>query len=153
MYTYDLVYRSLVYHMRTAMPPEVTVVDGESHGVRLDDPTGKPPSVTVTIDGMSSADIELGSIAAAYGLIYTVDAQSRTQRDAIKSLLFTTLTQQSVPVYTAFQEFTPASGAVIQWYGQFTGPVLIKDMPNFSEGRERFFWTALAFTDLTIIGV
>jgi hypothetical protein len=149
---YENIYRSLIAHARSFVPSGVVAIDGEAFGIRLDDPTGKAPSVTVTIEEQSTAAVELGSNASRFSLVYTIDAQSRRQRDALKHVVFTALTETAVPIYTAFDDFTPASGASVVAYGEYEDNVFVRDMPNLDSGRERFFWTALVFADITIIG-
>lgn len=153
MYDIDQLYRSLVHHLRGIMPSGVFVVDGEAYGVRLDDPQGQPPTVTVTIDDIGDFPVELGGLASQVSVIYTIDAQSRLQRDALKSIVYSGLRHTDVPVYSAFDDLTPASGAVVLKNAEFGDEVLARDMPNFSTDRERFFWTAQVFADVHILGV
>lgn len=154
MYTFDQIYRSLLYHTRSFTPLSVFVVDGASYGVRLDDPTGQSPVVTVTMEDVGDLPIELGSLSSSISVTYTIDAQSRTQRDALKTIVYSGIRHTPrIPVYSAFDDFTPASGAVILYDMEFADPMLVRDMPNFNTDREQFFWTALVFAEVQILGV
>jgi hypothetical protein len=88
--------------MSGVVPSGVTVIDGESYGIRLDDPTGKPPSVTVTIEDRVPDEVELGSFASSFNVIYTVDAHSRMQRDALKFSVYNALVSGTVPILQCF---------------------------------------------------
>ena len=155
MFFVDNVYKSLMYSVRAVVPSGVSVVDGEAIGINTENPAFSPPSVTVTLEEQSTAAIELGSTGTKFDIIFTIDAQSRRQRDAIKSILYAHVTTSQLPVYENFgaNDFTPASGTVVQYIGEYGDSVIVRDMPDLNQGRERFFWTAAVFADLLFTGV
>lgn len=153
MFPYERVHRSALYWARGIAPSGVAVVDGEAYGVRLDDPTGQSPSVTVSIEGLTTVDIELGSPASCYSVIFSVYAKSRLQRDALKQMIYSALDTSEIPIYSDFNDQTPASGATVVTSAEVDGAVIARDIPDFSQGREQFFWTAMIFADLIVIGV
>lgn len=150
-YVYDKVYRSLTYFVSQIVPSGVIVTDGESYGVRLEDPSGKPPSVAVTIEQAQDQAIELGSPAIQFSATITISAASRLQRDALKSIIHSGLAYNQISVYSNFVDFIP-SGAAEQ-YAEVSDYFIIKDMPNFNTNREKFFWTSVIFADITILGI
>lgn len=62
MYPSEKVYRSLIYFASGIMPSGVSITDGESYGVRLEDPTGMNPAVTVTLPDAQIPDDTIVSI-------------------------------------------------------------------------------------------
>jgi len=152
MYTIDKVYRSCIYFISQLVPSGVVVVEGESYGVRTDDPTGKQPSIAVQLDDISDSDIELGSFGTRYPLILTIAAKSRLQRDALKSIVYSGLMLQPFAIYSDVTlQNTPASGSVVETYAEIASRIRIRDMPNFDDDREKFFWTSVVFTSLNIL--
>src|SRR5262245_14946275 len=114
IYTIDSVYKGLLFYFSTIVPSGVTVVEGENYGIRLDDPTGKNPSVAVNVEEMQDASIELGTASTAFICSCTVNGLSRLQRDALKHIVYSGLVYSTIPFYTAYDQFNvPASGAAI----------------------------------------
>ncbi|SRR5258706_14931085 len=152
MYTLEKVYRSLIYHIGQIVPSGVTVTEGESYGVMVEDPTMQIPSVAVIIDDLNETDIELGSFSSSYGFTLSIAGRSRLQRDALKSILFDALrkTKNQITVYSDFIDYTPAPTAVAESAAE-VGTLIVSDVPNFSTDRERFFWVSVVVSALTII--
>lgn len=150
MYTHEKVYRSITYFLMQIVPSGVVVTDGESYGVRLDDPRGQSPSVAVVIDQSGSTAIELGSNSIQFNATITISALSRFQRDALKSIIMSGLFNTEIPVYSAFDEFIPSG--VIERYLDLGDYFKIRDMPNFATNREKFFWVSVVFVDLDLLG-
>lgn len=154
MYSQEKIYRSLLYFVEQIVPSGVEVTDGESYGIRLDDPTGKSPAVTVTMPESRDQALELGSFGTAYSVIFTISAVSRMQRDALKSIVHSGILLNQIPVYSNLnQQFVPASGAFIEKYASVGDYFQIRDMPNFSSDREKFFWGAAVFVTLDVLGL
>ena len=153
MFPIEKLYRSLIYHMSELAPSGVSVVEGESYGVRFEDPTGKNPSVTVTMENIAEQPIELGSFGTNYSVVYTITALSRLQRDALKSIVYSGLLYNPVQVYSAFQQYAPASGAIVERIAESQPPIIIRDMPNFESDRERFFWVSIVSVGFDTIGL
>lgn len=146
IYTVDSVYKGLLYYISTIVPSGVTVVEGENYGIRLDDPTGKNPSVAVNIDELQDTSLELGSASTAYTCNCTLNAKSRLQRDALKQIIYSGLVYGGIPFYTQYDENNvPASGASIIGCVEVQTGIRIRDMPDFNSGRERFFWSSVVF--------
>lgn len=146
IYTVDNIYKGLIYYFATIVPSGVTVVEGENYGIRLDDPSGKNPSVAVNIDELHDASLELGSASTAYICNCTLNAKSRLQRDALKQIVYSGLVYGGIPYYSAYDTHNvPASGAVLLGYVEVQEGIRIRDMPDFSTNRERFFWSSVVF--------
>lgn len=150
-YTYDKVYRSITYFVSQIIPSGVQVVDGESYGIRLDDPVGKSPSIAVTIEQSQDVAIELGSPSIQFNTTLTINAVSRLQRDALKSIVHSGLVNNQIPVYDSFVDFVP--NGVIERYLCVGDYFSIKDMLNFTTNREKFFWVSVVFVDLELLGI
>lgn len=150
IYTHDKVYRSVTYFLMQLVPSGVVVEDGESYGVRIEDPTGKSPSVAVVIDESASVAKELGSTSMQFHATITISALSRIQRDALKSIVASGLHHTEISVYTMFDDFTPIGN--IEQYLEIGDYFQIRDMPNFNTNREKFFWTSVVFVDLDLLG-
>lgn len=153
MYTQEKVYRSLIYHVAQLVPSGILVVEGASYGVNFDDPTGQSPSVAVELNDTRDEDIELGGMGTTYDITITLNAKSRVQRDALKTVLRAGLLQNPMRVYSTFSgtSLVPASGAVTERIGE-VGQIVMRDMPNFESDRERFFWVSVLVSELTILG-
>lgn len=148
----EYITRSLVYALSFIVPSGISVVDGDAYGVRYEDPSGKNPAITITLDDTETEAIELGSIGSRVSIIYTVTAQSKLQRNYLKDLVYNYLTQTTIPVYSGIRSnFTLPSGSLSYTSLDVNDPILVRNMPDFSENRERFFWTAVVFTTMTII--
>lgn len=147
MYIVDDVYKSLIYTVRTFAPSGVVVVSGENYGIRFDDPTGKNPSIAVNLEDISDLAIELGSGGAQFVCSLTINAKSRLQRDALKSIIFNNISNSAVPIYADADnnDFT-----VIK-YAEVRPGMKMRDMPNFNDGREAFYWTATVFFTIELI--
>ena len=152
MYSYDRIYRSIIYFVSMFVPSGVYVVDGESYGIRLDDPAGKQPSIAVNIEQSSDISIELGSFATRFDVVLTISAKSRIQRDALKTIVHSGILSNVVPIYTSFTNNIPSSGAVIERYLEAADYFKLKDMPNLETDREKFFWNAVCFVTLDTFG-
>lgn len=151
MNLYESVYRSLLHHINQIVPDTVFVVEGESYGIDQDDGTGKSPAVTVTLDNMRSSAIELGSNGEEFHVVYTVTARSRIQRDALKYIVYSGIVFQPISIYDDFEDYEPISGAVIRASAQFDEDIYMKDTPNFSSDREKFFWVSTVLTTLRVL--
>lgn len=149
----EKVYRSLVTFASGILPSTIPAIEGESYGVRFISPAGINPSVAITLEDILSSDRELGSISTDYHVVFTVNAQSRMQRDALKQVVYSGLMFNAIPIYSAFDgSGLPASGAFISDYAELVDHVLIRDMADFSSDRERFFWTAVIFAKIAVLG-
>jgi len=153
MYNSEKVYRSTYHFVEQILPSGVIAVDGQEYGIRVDDPVGKSPSVAVTLGDISNAALELGTIGSNYPVIFTINAKSRMQRDALKDIIRSGIMYQQIPIYSDFTSFTPASGAVIQSYAGIGDYFQMRDMPNFDSDREKFFWNAVVVVSLDILGI
>lgn len=153
MYPQEKMLRSLVYFAAQIIPSGVSVIDGESYGIRLEDPTALPPAVAVSIDVVREAGLELGSIGTHYPAVFTISGKSRQQRDALKDIVRSGLAFNPIPIYSDFSEFQPASGAVIEKYAALGDYFQARDMPSFDSDRERFFWNAVVFVTLDVLGL
>lgn len=153
MYSQEKIYRSLIYFLDQIVPSGVEVTGGESYGIRLDDPTGKSPAVTVTVPDLREQGLELGSFGTSYSVIFTISALSRMQRDALKDIVRSGILYNQLPIYSNFTQFVPASGAVIEKYASVGDYYKVKDMPDFASDREKFFWNAAVFVTLDVLGL
>lgn len=153
MYPGEKIYRSLIHFASGILPSGVIVTDGESYGIRLEDPTGKNPAVTVTLPDVTDSAIELGSFGSSYSAIFTISARSRMQRDALKDIVRSGILYNQIPIYSNFTDFVPASGAQIEQYASVGDYFQAKDMPNFASNREDFFWGAVVFVTLEVLGL
>lgn len=150
MIPFEYIYRSLIAFASGIVPSGIEVVEGESYGVRFEDPRGRNPSVTVALDNMTEASLELGSPATEYLVGFTINAQSRRQRDAIKTIVYSGCLFNLIPIYSSFDvSGIPASGATITSYAEVADNIAIRDMPDFAS--ERFFWTALAYFRVSVL--
>lgn len=152
MYAFEKVYRSVLHFVAQIVPSGITVIDGQEYGIRVDDPVGKSASVAVTLGDTTNAELELGSYATDYPAYITINAQSRLQRDALKTIIRTGLYSNQIPVYSDFTGFIPASGAVIEQYAELGNYYQARDMPNFESDREKFFWCAVVTVSLEVFG-
>lgn len=153
LYPQEKIYRSVTYFVQTIVPSGVVVVDGQSYGIRFDDPTGQPTAVAVTITSTTDQPLELGSIGTSYKTVFTINATSRMQRDALKDIIRSGLAYHQIPVYSTFDEFTPGSGAVIEKYCALGDYFQARDTLNLNSGREKFFWGAVVFASLDVLGL
>ena len=151
MNLYENVYRSLIHHITQVVPDTVFVVEGESYGIDQDDGTGKSPAVTVTLDSMRSTPLELGSTGEEFNVVYTITARSRIQRDALKYVVYSGLVFSPIRIYDDFSEYIPVSGAVPIYSAQFDEDIYMKDTPNFSSDREKFFWVSSVLATLRVL--
>jgi hypothetical protein len=151
MIAIDSVYRSLFYAAAQLAPSGVAVLDGELYGLTTDI---RAPSIAVTLEDVESEAIELGALGVRYHVIFHIDARSRYQRDTLKTLLYTYVTTQRLPLYHPFaaHQDTPASGVAPVGFGEFSDRVTVRDMPLLDQGREQLFWSAIVFTDLLCTG-
>lgn len=151
--TIEKVYRGLVLFASGILPSGIPAIEGESYGVRFISPAGVNPSVAVTLEDIISSDRELGSISTDYNAVFTISARSRMQREALKQIVYSGLMFNSIPIYSAYDgSGLPASGATIINYAEVVDHVLLRDMPDYSSDRERFFWTAVVFSRLAVLG-
>jgi hypothetical protein len=153
LYPSEKFYRSILYFTRQITPSGIDVTDGQSYGVRMEDPDGKVPSVTVTITNTEDQSLELGSVGTSYFAVFTISAKSRMQRDALKDVVHSGILFNQVPIYSDFNDFVPTSGAIVEKYAAIGDYFQIKDMPNFDSDREKFFWNAVAFVTLDVLGL
>lgn len=151
MNLYENVYRSLIHHITQVVPDTVFVVEGESYGIDQDDGTGKSPAVTVTLDSMRSTPLELGSTGEEFNVVYTITARSRIQRDALKYVVYSGLVFSPIRIYDDFNEYVPASGTIPMYSAQFDEDIYMKDTPNFSSDREKFFWVSSVLATLRVL--
>jgi len=151
-YSSERVYRSVVYFASQIVPSGITVVDGQEYGIRLDDPVGKSATVAVTLGDVTNANIELGSPATEYPVYFTINALSRLQRDALKTILRSGIYSHQIPIYSDFNQFIPASGATVEQYAELADYYQARDMPNFESDREKFFWCAVVTVTLEVFG-
>lgn len=153
MYSQEKFYRSVVYFTAQLVPSGVTVVGGQSYGIRLDDPTGQNTAIAVTVPEVSDKALELGSIGSSYDVLFTINAVSYMQRDAMKDIVRSGLAFSQIPIYSDFSGYVPASGAVVEKYAALGDYFRARDMPDFNTDREKFFWTAVIFTTLDVLGL
>jgi hypothetical protein len=153
MYPSEKIYRSILYFAQQIVPSGVVVVDGQEFGIRVDDPTGKSPSVAVTIGDTGNAALELGSFGTQYPVYFTINAKSRMQRDALKDIVRSGVYQNLIPIYSDFTQFVPTSGAVIEQFAELGDYFQARDMPNFESDRESFFWNAVVAISLDVLGL
>lgn len=153
LYASEKLYRSFIYFTTQIVPSGVIVVDGQQYGIRVDDPTGKQPSIALTLGDIGNAALELGSFGTEYPVIFTVNAQSKLQRDALKYIVRSGIYNNTIPIYSDFNQFIPASGAVIEQYAGLGDYFQARDMPNFSSDRERFFWNSVITVVITTLGL
>lgn len=146
---YDLIdcaYKGVLHVVSRVVPEQVAVIEGENYGIRLEDPTGKNPSVAVNVEEITDASLELGSAATSIILSCTLNAQSRRQRDALKATIYSGLIHETIPLYSSYDtSYTPASGALSLGTLAVQPGIRIRDMPDLASGRERFFWSAVVF--------
>ncbi len=143
------VYQSIIRFVSSIAPSGVATVEGESHGVRFTPPTGQIPSIAVTIDDITEANVELGSFASSYFLSLHITAQSRKQRDALKSIVYSGLTHNYIPICS-----TPSvvsSGGIPLRLGEASS-ISARDVLDFQSNREKFFWSTNVFCGLTVLG-
>lgn len=152
MISTDAIYNSALHHMRTILPSNIFVVDGESYGVRQIDPYVKSPSVTVSLGDISSADVELGSISTSYPIVYTITADSRLQRDSVKDIVYSGLTRTRIVLYDDFVDdtFVPVSGSISTHSSQLGDYINMINIPVNEADRERFFWTSVVYVDFLV---
>lgn len=154
LYPSEKVYRSVLYFTQQIIPSGVVVVDGQEYGIRVDDPTGQSPSVAVVMDAEHDTAIELGSFSTSYPVYFSINAQSRQQRNALKDILRSGVHNNLIPIYSDFTTlFLPASGSAIEQYADLGDYMQARDMPNFSSDREKFFWCAVVTMTLDILGL
>jgi len=153
MYPSEKFYRSIMYFTNGIVPSGVVVVDGQEYGIRVDDPEGQTPSVAITIGDIENAYLELGSFATNYPVYFVINAQSRLQRDALKDIVRSGIYNNVIPIYSDFTQFIPSSGAVIEQYAELGSYYQARDMPNFSDNREKFFWNSVITVALNIFGL
>jgi len=144
IYIYDSVYTSLITYCQIFAPSGVTVVSGEGYGVRFLDPSGANPSLSVEVQDMTDHAFELGSGGAIFVCSITINAASRLQRDALKSIVFENIANAVVPIYTNVD----AGDVSLVQYASIRPGVKIQDIPNFSSNREQFYWTSFCFFTL-----
>lgn len=149
----EQVYQSLLVFASGIAPSGVAVVEGESYGVRYLPPTAQIPSIAVTVEDVTEANIELGSFGSAYFISMHITAQSRKQRDAMKSIVYSGLVHTMIPIYSSFSSNgVVASGATIERYAEIGSAVTTRDVLDFQSNREKFFWSANVFCGLNILG-
>lgn len=149
-YSHNSVYQSLLHHARQFVPSGVSVIEGESYGVRQMTPTTARPSVTVTLKDTASADVELGSYALSFGVVYTVAGASRLQRDALKDVVYSGILHAPLTIYRDFTvNNTPVTAA--QCSAQLGDYIKITDIPMFETNREALFWTAVVFVECVLL--
>lgn len=146
-YIIDSVYSSLVNYCRGFAPSGITVVSGESYGVRFIDPGGKVPSLSVQMEITTDAALELGSGGAYHVCSVTVYALSRLQRDALKSLIFNNFSNAVIPVYANLD----AGDTSLVQYTSVLPNIRLQDMPNWNSNSESFYWIAIAFFTLEML--
>lgn len=153
-YTVNNVYGSLINTFRTFVPSGIKIVDGESYGVMRIEPGRTEPSIAVNIFDVQATDIELGSFGTEFTVVCTTAGKSRSQRDAINSIVYSGLMTRTFPVYTAYDpSFAPASGSTIYAYVEVGDFVQVKPIQNFSTDQEKYFWTSVVSFTLKLIGV
>jgi len=132
----------------------VHVVDGSDFGVRTEDPKVKTPTVSFRLGDIESHGIELGfDNSSLYEGIFTVTTESRRQRDALKSVLYYGIKNNSILIYEKFRGKNPVNNAKVISRASLVDPIIIKDMDNFSSGREKFFWISYMYIKFIVIGI
>lgn len=140
------VYQSLIAFAQTIVPSGVTVVEGESYGVRYNPPLAVNPSVAIQVDDITEADLELGSFGTRYYTTFGIVAQSRKQRDALKTLVYSGCVHNRIPLYSSFSgNGVVASGATIVGYAEVSTHVSSRDVLDFQSNIEKRFWAANVF--------
>ncbi len=153
MIHFEIVYQSVLAFASGIAPSGVTTVEGQSYGVRYLPPTGKNPSIAVSVEDVTESHVELGSISTDYFVTFHITAQSRKQRDALKYIVYSGCLTRPIPLYSSFSSTgSPASGAAIIGYAEIQGSVILRDTLDFESDRERLFWSAGAFCGLTVLG-
>jgi hypothetical protein len=153
LYASEKIYRSLLHFTSQIIPSGVTVVDGQEYGIRVDDPTGKNPSVAVTMGDTSNAALELGSFGTEYPVTFVINAQSRLQRNALKNIVRSGIYNNSIPIYSDFNQSIPTSEAIIEQFAELGDYFQARDMPNFESERERFFWNSVITVVIDVFGL
>lgn len=149
----EQVYQSLLVFASGIVPSGIAIVEGESYGVRYLPPTAQNPSIAVTIEDITEADIELGSFGSSYFISFHITAQSRKQRDALKTIAYSGLIHNLIPIYSAFSgNGIIASGATVEKYAEANSSVTTRDVLDFQSNREKLFWSANVFCGLTVLG-
>jgi len=152
---FENISRSILHFMQTSLSGniDVPVIEGNSYGIRLEDPVGKSPSVVVEMKDIKTASVELGSDGSEHEVVYSVNALSRRQRDALKYLVYQILKKRRIPIYSRFYGNTPVEDAKVLLYAEIKDPVVVSDMPNFSDSHESFFWVSIIYTKIVMIGI
>lgn len=153
MIHFETVYQSLLVFAQQLAPSGVSVVEGQSYGVRYLPPTGKNPSIAVAVEDMREEPIELGTTGSAnYFTTFHVTAASRKQRDALKYIVYSGCMTVPVPLYSSFSSTgVPASGATVIGYAEVQSPVQMRDTLDFQSERERLFWSAGVFAGIIVL--
>ena len=141
-YFIDDVYTSVIQAVQQFVPSGIPVVSGESYGIDLNDPSGKSPSIAVTLEDITDNPIELGSNGVTIVMSCTVNAASRLQRDALKSILYTNIANTEIPIY---------SSGILTQYSHVVPGMQIRDMPNYTSGNTAFYWVCVAFFTLELL--
>lgn len=142
----------MLYFASQIVPSGVTVIEGEDYGIRVDDPSGQAPNIAIIVGDITNAELELGSFGTEYPIYFYINALSRLQRDAIKDIVRSGIYNNLIPIYTDFiSQFIP-SGA-IQQYAELGTYYQSRDIPNFSDGKEKYFWGAVITVALDVFGL
>lgn len=147
--------RSCVYYMKQAVDAAVTSTDipvfsGQLYGINLEDPTGKSPSITVSVLDTESSVVELGSNATSIVVVFTIHSLNNMQREFLKSLVYLTLRDKEITIYKEFIDYNPSDFTKLcnaQWGDRISAV----NIQNLNSGNEKFFWSAVVSAELILL--
>jgi hypothetical protein len=147
MISIENIYSSIVYDARQALPSGILVYSGEAYGINLEDPTGKSPAVYVVFDEYGSDGYELGSTGSYANILYVINAKSRKQRDAIKTVLSSSILDREIVIYNFINNVASSVIGITTLHDH----IRIVDTPDFSSVDEKSFWIATMYTRFNIL--
>lgn len=123
----------------------ISVIDGGSYGVNLNDPRGKIPSIAIDVEDITQYDLELGSTNYEYFVSITVNELNKNRRDATTTYVVNALERCSyIDVYSKYDNNSiNITNDVISSIEPDTSTLQYKPMPNFDTDREKFFWVSV----------
>lgn len=123
-------------------------MSGEAYGINLTDPTARQPAIYIILDEFGTDGYELGSVGVYANALYVINALSRKQRDALKTVLMSGIIHVGLDIYQTFSNGL-GTGAPIAGT-ELNDHIRVMNTQELNND-ERSFWVSTVYTRYNIL--